>query len=229
MPKFEVTSPDGKTYDVNAPAGATQDDAIDYVQSNFYADKAASSKPNGIGRQLGLTGRHLIEGGLDTVGILSDPVAAIMRKAGIPAGNAHELGQNISNRLGLPSPRDRTERIVGDASRLMVGAGGFTGAAKNLAEKVISPVAKGVYGAISQAPAYQLASGAGAGLAGGTAREEGGGFGAQFGASLLGGLGAPLSLNAMLKSTSDLLKPAVGGRRSAFCEPTLATRGSTDF
>ena len=169
----------------------------DKVSDESLSSLITGKKPNGIGRQLGLTGRHLIEGGLDTVGILSDPLAAMMRKVGIPAGNAHELGQNISNRLGLPSPQDRTERIVGDASRLMVSAGGFTGAAKNIAEKVISPVAKGVYGAIAQAPAYQLASGAGAGLAGGTVREEGGGFGAQFGASLLGGLGAPLSLNAI--------------------------------
>lgn len=37
MATFEVTSPDGKTYRVNAPDGATQDEAIAYVQKNFSA------------------------------------------------------------------------------------------------------------------------------------------------------------------------------------------------
>ena len=33
MPIFEVTNPQGKKYRVNAPEGATQDDAINYVAS----------------------------------------------------------------------------------------------------------------------------------------------------------------------------------------------------
>lgn len=33
MPKFRVTSPDGKTYEVNAPEGATQEQAIEYIKS----------------------------------------------------------------------------------------------------------------------------------------------------------------------------------------------------
>lgn len=36
MPKFDVTAPDGRVYEVNAPTGATQDDAIRYVQQNLY-------------------------------------------------------------------------------------------------------------------------------------------------------------------------------------------------
>lgn len=40
MPKFKVTTPDGVTFDVNAPEGSTQDDAIRYVQENLYKSKA---------------------------------------------------------------------------------------------------------------------------------------------------------------------------------------------
>lgn len=40
MPTFEVVSPDGTKYRVNAPEGASQDDAIAYVQRNFSAQKA---------------------------------------------------------------------------------------------------------------------------------------------------------------------------------------------
>jgi hypothetical protein len=44
MPTFDVVSPDGKTFRVNAPEGANQDDAIKYVQENLYKSKA-SPKP----------------------------------------------------------------------------------------------------------------------------------------------------------------------------------------
>lgn len=35
MPKYRITAPDGKTYDVNAPDGASQDDVLKYVQQNY--------------------------------------------------------------------------------------------------------------------------------------------------------------------------------------------------
>lgn len=37
MPKFRVTSPDGRTFDVTAPEGATQEDAIEYVKGQQSA------------------------------------------------------------------------------------------------------------------------------------------------------------------------------------------------
>lgn len=48
MPTFEVVSPDGTKYRVNAPDGATQDDAIAYVQKNFTATK---QQPVKIGKE----------------------------------------------------------------------------------------------------------------------------------------------------------------------------------
>lgn len=36
MPKFEITSPDGKKYRVEAPEGSTQEDAINYVKNNLH-------------------------------------------------------------------------------------------------------------------------------------------------------------------------------------------------
>jgi hypothetical protein len=43
MPAYTVKAPDGKTYDVNAPDGATQEDAIAYVQKNFYSEPQQAS------------------------------------------------------------------------------------------------------------------------------------------------------------------------------------------
>lgn len=42
MPQFVVTSPDGRKYRVNAPAGSTQADAIAYVQQNIAAKPSLS-------------------------------------------------------------------------------------------------------------------------------------------------------------------------------------------
>lgn len=35
MPKYRITAPDGKTYEINAPDGASQDDVLQYVQQNY--------------------------------------------------------------------------------------------------------------------------------------------------------------------------------------------------
>lgn len=46
MPKFTVTAPDGKEYEVNAPEGATHEDAVNHVKQTYY-----SSAPNAELRQ----------------------------------------------------------------------------------------------------------------------------------------------------------------------------------
>lgn len=47
MPQFEVKSPDGTKYRVNAPEGASEQDAIAYVQKNFVAAPVEQEKPQG--------------------------------------------------------------------------------------------------------------------------------------------------------------------------------------
>ena len=56
MPKFNVTSPDGTTYSVNAPEGSTEDDAIAYIQREHYQMKKPEDvmpPSEGIGDRLG--------------------------------------------------------------------------------------------------------------------------------------------------------------------------------
>lgn len=44
MPKFRITGPDGQTYDINAPEGASEQDVLAYAQRN-YKMAAAPAKP----------------------------------------------------------------------------------------------------------------------------------------------------------------------------------------
>lgn len=45
MPSFMVTSPDGRKFKINAPEGATHEDAIAYAKSNLPAGESAPSAP----------------------------------------------------------------------------------------------------------------------------------------------------------------------------------------
>ena len=35
MPKYRIKSPDGQTYEVNAPEGASEQEIIDFAQTQF--------------------------------------------------------------------------------------------------------------------------------------------------------------------------------------------------
>jgi hypothetical protein len=48
MPKFRISTPDGKTYEINAPEGATQDQVLTYAQSHHEAQPTEENKPKGV-------------------------------------------------------------------------------------------------------------------------------------------------------------------------------------
>ena len=45
MPVFHVTGPDGHTYEINAPEGATEQDAIAYAQASLGNPQGQSASP----------------------------------------------------------------------------------------------------------------------------------------------------------------------------------------
>src|SRR5256885_13309829 len=49
MPEYEVTSPDGKTYRVNAPEGASEQDVLAYAQSHHTATAAPHETYSPVG------------------------------------------------------------------------------------------------------------------------------------------------------------------------------------
>lgn len=151
-------------------------------------EKPARGVMEELGRQLGLTVRHGLEGGAQLLEIGSEPIRAGLEAVGVPKMMpAGQLASSAADAIGLPKPETATERVVGDASRLVAGSMGMTGAA---AKAGLVPLAA--------APGAQALSAAGAGTAGGAAREGGGGPGAQFAASLAGGLAAPLAASRVI-------------------------------
>lgn len=209
MPSYEVTSPDGKTWEVNAPEGATQDQVLAYAKSQWSAQSKpapaavqAGSQLNQIPRQIGLTARYGLEGLGQMAEIATEPIRQLVtdplaRAAGIKAQSKPMSGfaSDVADWMGLPSPQNANERVVGDMTRMVAGGGGMLGAANKVAQL---PGRVGQVGTfMAQNPVNQLVSAAGAGGAAGASREAGGSPEMQAVAGLFGGLAAPAALSGV--------------------------------
>lgn len=217
MPQYEVNAPDGQKYRVNAPNGSSEQDAIDYVQKNFYGPKQVDM-PKGFGqslsegiadipRQVGLTARHGIEGVGDTLDMLASPFRAGLN-AILPNWNqiTGSTGKSVADLIGLPTPQTQIEKIAAEPTKMLAsGAGLLKGA--QLASQ-LPGVAGQVGGLLAANPAQQMQAAAGAGLAGGYVKETGGDGLAQGVASLAGGLAAP-SLVGAVKGIPQAAKSAI--------------------
>lgn len=141
-----------------------------------------------IPRAVGLAGRYALEGVTGLGEVVGNAMDAGLNAVGAEGqtfgGNA---GTTLSDMIGLPAPRDPTERVVGDASRILTGAMSIGGAASKAAD-VTSGAARQVLTRLGANLPQQAASAVGAGVAGGSVREAGGGPIEQFAAALLGGV-----------------------------------------
>jgi hypothetical protein len=179
-----------------------------------------------IGRQVGLTARAGIEGLSDSgefvinsankLGSMT-PVGRIAKAATDYAGIPSELnnsGTEVADMVGLPSPENKIERNVNTASRFMVPTGAIVKGA-NIASKGAPIVKDGIAKTLAARPGMQAAGSIGAGYAGSEAREHGASPLMQFGATVLGGLAAPLGVAAI----EGIGKSAIGSVKNLFSTP----------
>lgn len=150
------------------------------------AGKSLNRGLSDIPRQLGLTARYALEGPAQAAQVFTEPVAGLMRWAGIPTRPLGEIASGAADAMGLPKPQTAQERVVGDATRLVAGTGGVLGASRAIAQL---PGMVGTVGAgMAANPTAQLTSATGAGVMGGLSREGGGNEMQQAGAALIGGV-----------------------------------------
>lgn len=165
-----------------------------------------------IPRQVGLAARYGIEGVGDTADFLASPVRAALNAAGMDIRGSS--GRTLANALNLPEPQTPTERVVGDASRMLAAAGTGVGLAGQAAG-VTSGLTQRVMQALASNPGVQASSAVGAGAAGGTARELGGGPIAQTAAAVAGGIAAPMAVSGAQRvgsSVADLARRVTGSQ-----------------
>lgn len=170
---------------------------LEAKESGKPASVEAGEAVNSIPRQLGLTARYGLEGLANTAQLVTEPVRAVTDRLFGQTGKTVPLGTlatQAANKMGLPKPANANERVIGDATRLMAGTGGLGGVARMAGEL---PGAAGRAGQfLAQNMGQQVASAAGAGLAGGASREAGGSPLQQGFASLVGGVGAGVGVQA---------------------------------
>lgn len=164
----------------------------------------AGSALNDIPRQIGLTARYGMEGLGNAAQLVTEPLRYVTDRATGSTGETVPMGvlaTQGADWLGLPKPQGANERVVGEATKLMAGAGGTTAAASlakpattalQFVSKNAEPIYQGVSAKLSQMfaanPLQQVSSAAGAGLAGGASKEAGGSPLMQGAASLVGGV-----------------------------------------
>ena len=219
---MDVRLPDG-TIIQNVPDGTTKADLVAKLQGNGMAvpaewlqatppaqpvqeaGQAVNRGLSDIPRQLGLTARYALEGPAQAAQVFTEPVAGLMRWAGVPTRPLSEIAASAADAIGLPKPQSSLERVVGDASRLMAGGAGSFGAAKLAAQ---APGMVGVVGrGLAASPIEQAGALTGAGVMSGLSREGGGTEMQQVGAALLGG-----ALGGMLMPTTVRAAQSVKSR-----------------
>lgn len=132
MPKYQVTTPDGRTYSVNAPDGASEQDAIAYVQKQFYQQERAPDPAEGM------------SGGQKFL-------------AGVGKGMT-DIGRGAGQMLGLVDREDVAESRRLDAPLMRTGAGTAGNLAGTLA--MLAPTAM-IPGANTYAGSALIGAGAG--------------------------------------------------------------------
>lgn len=138
MPTFEISSPDGRTFQVTAPEGATHDQVLAYAQKN-YAPAQPMEKPNpteghstllaGIGKGMASAGRAV---GLDGVmrSVWPDLPVDKQEADRLDAPLAATTGGKIGQAIGIGAPVALASFIPGANTYLGATAlGGLTGAA----------------------------------------------------------------------------------------------------
>jgi len=136
-----------------------------------------------LSRQLGLTGRMAAEGVAGGLGLITDPIAAVINQFVPPERRLKTLRSVVSTLLtegGIAQPETPLERVAQEAGQAVAGAAPQIAAARQIPRLA----------ALATAPGAQLAGAAGAGGGAQTAAEMGAGPGAQIAAGLAGGAAA---------------------------------------
>jgi hypothetical protein len=173
MPTFDFTSPEGKTYSVDGPEGATKEQAFQILQSHLGTPAPESgSSLTGMLKSLGVGGAQ-----------------GLMGLAGIPADLAHLYADNPNdpNPLGSQGLQKKVEQYTGDfykpqgtaediASKIGQFAPGVIGGPETLLTKgltrVVAPAVASEVGKEVAGPYGELAGALGAGALAGTAAEK---------------------------------------------------------
>jgi len=97
MPKFEITSPDGRLFEVTAPAGASQDEVLAYAQQNFGQPKGSTVGQKALG-----VGEAALSAGTGVIGQFVGNIAGVGKEVltgDFGKGTAEKTAQQVQQAL----------------------------------------------------------------------------------------------------------------------------------
>ena len=158
---------------------------------------------------LGVGTRNVIEGATQLLGIVGDPLNAMVNAAtGANIGSMSGTGGQLADTLGLPREQGSLEQAIGAMVR--AGTGALIPAAG--ANALVARGGGAIAQALAAQPVMQVASGGAAGLGGELARQSGGGVLSQLAASLLGGF-APFAGAAVGRGVANTVTAIPRGQQ----------------
>lgn len=215
MAKYRITAPSGEVFEVTAPDDASEAEVMAYAKQKFAEqappltpEKSAAVKTGevlrDIPRQAGLVARSGIRAATALPGMLADAATGVYNTAAdavSPGGFRFQTSRSavddLLTRAGLPMPQGSNERVLTDTGEMFLGTGLVTSAADK-ASRFVKGAKETLTKALASDPVGQGAAAVGAGLAGGSVREAGGGPWEQAGASLIGGVASPFALRGVV-------------------------------
>lgn len=209
MPKYRITAPDGNTYEITAPEGASEQEVLAYAQANYKQQAAPAPAPTPaqpqeqrtplqeLGRQAAMTGRTAYEA-------FTAPATAVLDfGAGLYNVGANLLGSQsrmpyasqeqaaMLTRAGAPAPETMVEKAAQGAISGLTGQAGMAKVAPSVAGSLARSLpAAAAGGAVTQPVAETVTDITGNPMAG---------FLASVGASLVAG-GAAGKAGSMLET-----------------------------
>lgn len=162
MPIIKVTTPDGQTYNINAPEGGTQEQAFEYVETQLMTGKAKPSAPASTYKPTAgsMAGRGMTLGASDYVAAagdyVGDKLAAGLGKLGAdvrPGTGDLSYEDALRNvRQGVENYRDESP-VTATVSEIAGGIASPVLATKALdvATGVVKPVTGSVTAAVERA------------------------------------------------------------------------------
>lgn len=195
MPKFQVTSPDGKSFEVNAPDGATQEQVLAYAQAQFQQPQA---EPTLEQKVLASAPARLVKG-------MKDPIDALAQLAPRGLSLVSSLGGLNPNPVSrwLDSEASRVDKLNHEGNAQYETARSATGSdgvdLSRMAGNVLSPANAAV---AARLPAAAATLGrAGVGALGGTVGDAMAALAARF----------PAAATTLGRAGVGALSGAVGG------------------
>lgn len=233
--KFLATAPDDVTQDevMKYAQKNFKLAAAPAKQEKSVLDSVVSSvgdNLNSIPRQLGLTARYGLEGVGTALNTVTEPLRyltdAVTPNRATTLSNlvtgqkppksvpVSVLASTLADTIGLPKPASPTERVIGEASKLLAGTAATGGASLFAADK-LTGIPQAVAQGLAASPTAQGTAAVGAGLAGGASKETGGSPLMQFGSAVLGGVGGGFlgggaaSIGNRVSNAYDVVKTAI--------------------